>query len=88
MVNRKSKLIIGISSRALFDLDKSHEIYKKHGLKSYEEYQIDNEDKTKPFTDEELAEILGSNEYHIARRTVAKYRETMNIAVARIRREL
>ena len=41
-----SKLIIGISSRALFDLDESHEIYKKHGLKSYEEYQIDNEDKT------------------------------------------
>ena len=28
-----SKLIIGISSRALFDLDESHEIYKKHGLK-------------------------------------------------------
>ena len=41
-----SKLIIGISSRALFDLDESHEIYKKYGLKSYEEYQIDNEDKT------------------------------------------
>ena len=41
-----SKLIIGISSRALFDLDESHEIYKKHGLKLYEEYQIDNEDKT------------------------------------------
>ena len=41
-----SKLIIGISSRALFDLDESLEIYKKHGLKSYEEYQIDNEDKT------------------------------------------
>ena len=41
-----SKLIIGISSRALFDLDESHEIYQKHGLKSYEEYQIDNEDKT------------------------------------------
>ena len=41
-----SKLIIGMSSRALFDLAESHEIYKKHGLKSYEEYQIDNEDKT------------------------------------------
>ena len=35
-----SKLIIGISSRALFDLDESHEIYKKHGLKSYEEYLL------------------------------------------------
>ena len=41
-----SKLIIGISSRALFDLDESHEIYKKQGLKSYEDYQIENEDKT------------------------------------------
>jgi len=41
-----SKLIIGISSRALFVLDESHEIYKTQGLKSYEEYQIDNEDKT------------------------------------------
>ena len=43
---KKSKLIIGISSRALFDLDESHEIYKKEGLKSYEDYQIENEDKT------------------------------------------
>ena len=43
---QNSKLIIGISSRALFDLDESHEIYKKHGLKSYENYQINNEDKT------------------------------------------
>tara|TARA_B100000575_G_scaffold268189_1_gene246928 strand:+ start:2801 stop:3694 length:894 start_codon:yes stop_codon:yes gene_type:complete len=43
---QKSKLIIGISSRALFDLDHSHEIYKKEGLKSYEDYQIKNEDKT------------------------------------------
>ena len=42
----ESKLIIGISSRALFDLDKSHEIYEKEGLKSYENYQIENEDKT------------------------------------------
>ena len=43
---KKSKLIIGISSRALFDLDESHEIYKKEGLKSYKDYQIENEDKT------------------------------------------
>ena len=42
----KSKLIIGISSRALFDLDESHKIYKKEGLKPYADYQIDNENKT------------------------------------------
>ncbi len=42
----KSKLIIGISSRALFNLDDSHEIYLKDGLEAYQKYQIDNEDKT------------------------------------------
>ena len=46
MSNKKSKLIIGISSRALFNLDESHEIYKKQGLKSYQDYQIENEDNT------------------------------------------
>jgi len=42
----KSKLIIGISSRALFNLDDSHEIYLKNGLEAYQKYQIDNEEKT------------------------------------------
>jgi 5'-nucleotidase len=42
----KSKLIIGISSRALFNLDESHEIYKKEGLDSYRDYQIANEEET------------------------------------------
>ena len=45
-MNDQSKLIIGISSRALFDLDESHEIYEKEGLDSYRDYQIANEDKT------------------------------------------
>ena len=45
-MNEQSKLIIGISSRALFNLDESHEIYKKEGLDSYREYQIANEEKT------------------------------------------
>ena len=40
------KLIIGISSRALFNLDESHDIYEKDGLDSYRDYQIANEDKT------------------------------------------
>ena len=43
---RKSKLIIGISSRALFNLDASHEIYLKDGLDANQKYQIENEDKT------------------------------------------
>ena len=46
MEAQKSKLIIGISSRALFNLDKSHEIYEKEGLKSYQDYQIEMHAKT------------------------------------------
>lgn len=49
---------------------------------------IEKEDKRKPITDEELAGILNKKGYHIARRTVAKYREQLNIPVARLRKEL
>jgi len=49
---------------------------------------IDNEDKRKPVTDEKLAEVLQEKGYMIARRTVAKYREQLNIPVARLRKEL
>ena len=45
-MDKQSKLIIGISSRALFNLDQSHEIYEKEGLESYRDYQIANEDVT------------------------------------------
>jgi len=49
---------------------------------------IDNEEKRKPLTDERLTEILQEKGYLIARRTVAKYREQLNIPVARLRREI
>ncbi|MFA9371670.1 MAG: RNA polymerase factor sigma-54 [Labilibaculum antarcticum] len=49
---------------------------------------IDNEDKKKPLTDDKLAVILKEKSYLIARRTVAKYREQLNIPVARLRKEL
>ncbi len=49
---------------------------------------IDAEDKRKPVTDDRLAEILKEKGYLIARRTVAKYREQLNIPVARLRKEL
>ena len=49
---------------------------------------IDNEKKRKPLTDERLTEILQEKGYLIARRTVAKYREQLNIPVARLRREI
>ena len=49
---------------------------------------IENEDKHKPLTDEKLAIILKEKSYNIARRTVAKYREQLNIPVARLRKKL
>ena len=47
---------------------------------------IDNEDKHKPYSDEQLSNLLKQNGYLVARRTVAKYREQMKIPVARLRR--
>ena len=49
---------------------------------------IKEEDKSKPLTDEKLAELLKQKGYLIARRTVAKYREQLNIPVARLRKQL
>ena len=51
-------------------------------------YIIDNEDKKKPLSDDKLCEHLIEKGYNIARRTVAKYREQLNIPVARLRKEL
>jgi len=49
---------------------------------------IEAEDKSKPLPDERLMEILKEKGYNIARRTVAKYREQLNIPVARLRKQL
>jgi RNA polymerase sigma-54 factor len=49
---------------------------------------VEGEDKRHPLTDDHLAEMLNDKGYHIARRTIAKYREQLNIPVARMRKEL
>ena len=49
---------------------------------------IDGEDKSRPFSDEQLCSILKDKGYEIARRTIAKYREKLSIPVARLRKEL
>jgi len=49
---------------------------------------VENEDKRKPLNDDALADVLKTKGYPIARRTVAKYREQLNIPVARLRKEL
>ena len=49
---------------------------------------IESEDKKKPLTDEELVGVLSQKGYKVARRTVAKYREQLNIPIARMRKEI
>ena len=46
------------------------------------------EDKRKPLSDQKLTKLLNAKGYNIARRTVAKYREQLDIPVARLRKEL
>ena len=57
-------------------------------IKKILEDTVAEEDKRKPMTDDALAKILKEKGYPIARRTVAKYREQLDIPVARMRKEL
>ncbi|CAM1361096.1 RNA polymerase sigma-54 factor [Tenacibaculum litopenaei] len=57
-------------------------------IKKILETVIAEEDKRKPLTDEKLSKILKEKGYPIARRTVAKYREQLDIPVARLRKEI
>ena len=67
--------------------DSGEEISTREVKKIMREH-LDAEDKRKPLTDEELANILKEKGYVIARRTVAKYREQLGIPVARLRKEI
>lgn len=49
---------------------------------------IDQENKSKPLSDDKIEKLLNEEGYNIARRTVAKYREQLDIPVARLRKEL
>ncbi len=71
----------GISTEAGDDVS-SREV--KNELKNI----IDEEDKKKPLSDDKLEKMLKDKGYNIARRTVAKYREQLEISVARLRKEL
>ena len=57
-------------------------------IKSHLQDILENENKKKPYSDEELSEKLDELGFHIAGRTVAKYRDQLGVAVARLRREL
>ncbi len=67
--------------------DSGDEISNKH-IKELIKEIVDNESKTKPYSDDKIAKTLTEKGIHIARRTVAKYREQLKIPVARLRKEL
>ncbi|GAB3927217.1 RNA polymerase factor sigma-54 [Mucilaginibacter myungsuensis] len=67
--------------------ESGEEVSNKEVKKILEDH-IGREDKRHPLADEKLTDILKDAGYNIARRTVAKYREQMNIPVARLRKEL
>ena len=60
----------------------SNTVIKKH-IANF----IENEDKSNPLTDEKIMEELIRMDYNIARRTVSKYRESLNISIARLRKK-
>jgi RNA polymerase sigma-54 factor len=81
-----TKLIKEFFSESMTN-DQGEEVSTRE-IKSILETVISEEDKKKPLTDEKLAQILKSKGYPIARRTVAKYREQLDLPVARLRKQL
>lgn len=67
--------------------DDGEEVSTKE-IKNHLQEVINKENKRKPLTDDALVVILKEQGYNIARRTIAKYREQLNIPVARLRKEL
>lgn len=67
--------------------DSGDEVSNKH-IKELIKEICDNEPKNNPYSDDKIASILQEKGIHIARRTVAKYREALKIPVARLRKEL
>lgn len=67
--------------------DDGEEVSTKE-IKTHLQEAIDKENKRKPLTDDALVGVLKEKGYNIARRTIAKYREQLNIPVARLRKEL
>jgi RNA polymerase sigma-54 factor len=81
-----TKLIKEFFSESMTN-DQGEEVSTRE-IKKILETVIEEEDKKKPLTDEKLAKILKEKGYPIARRTVAKYREQLDIPVARLRKKI
>ncbi len=67
--------------------DSGEDVSNKHIRERLKEI-IEAEDKKTPFSDDKLAELLNGEGIHIARRTVAKYREQLRLPVARLRKQM
>lgn len=81
-----TKLIKEFFSESMTN-DQGEEVSTRE-IKKILEMSIEEENKRKPLTDEKLAKVLKDKGYPIARRTVAKYREQLDIPVARLRKEI
>jgi RNA polymerase sigma-54 factor len=81
-----TKLIKEFFSESMTN-DKGEEVSTRE-IKSILETIIGEENKKKPLTDEKLALLLKEKGYPIARRTIAKYREQLDLPVARLRKEI
>ncbi|WP_224487685.1 RNA polymerase factor sigma-54 [Robertkochia flava] len=81
-----TKLIKDLFSEAM--KNEEGEDVSTREIKKILETLIEDEDKRKPLTDDKLAKLLKEKGYPIARRTVAKYREQLNLPVARLRKEI
>ena len=68
-------------------IKKGDDLVSSKIVKNYLSDLIENEDKSSPYSDDQLEKILKEEGYDVARRTVAKYREQLNIPVARLRKE-
>ncbi|WP_299768685.1 RNA polymerase factor sigma-54 [uncultured Dokdonia sp.] len=81
-----TKLIKEFFSESMTN-DQGEEVSTRE-IKKILETVIEEEDKKKPLTDDKLAGILKEKGYPIARRTVAKYREQLDLPVARLRKQI
>ncbi len=67
-------------------INKEGEVISNRVIQSAIERVIENEDKLNPYTDQQLVSILANKGINVARRTIAKYREQLQIPVAQLRR--
>lgn len=77
-----------IALKSLFSESIGDKDVSSHEVKEFIKRLIEEENKSKPLSDDKLEKLLEAKGYKIARRTIAKYREELKIPVARLRKDL